>query len=181
MVAPAKRVRYTPGKFTEERAVSDTAIPQIGQQAPTFRASASTGPIALDDFRGRQPVVLYFYPKADTPGCTKEACAFRDVSAEYAKRGIAVIGVSADDLGAQQAFGEKYSLRFPLIADTDRQVISAYGVWGERVRPDGQRVVGIRRWTFLIDRAGIIRKIYQNVTPEEHATEILRDIDQLID
>lgn len=159
--------------------MSENSVPQAGQSAPTFRAVASTGEIALDDFKGKQHVVLYFYPKADTPGCTKEACAFRDLSADFAKRGVAVVGVSADDVGAQQAFGEKYSLRFPLIADTDHQVLNAYGVWGERTRPDGQKVIGVRRWTFLIDKAGTIRKVYQNVTPEEHASEILRDIDSL--
>lgn len=158
--------------------MSDNAVPQVGQVAPDFRATASTGPIALADLKG-QPVVLYFYPKADTPGCTKEACAFRDASAEFARRGVAVIGVSADDLGAQQAFDQKYRLGFPLIADSDRSIINAYGVWGERVRPDGQKVIGIRRWTFLIDKSGTIRKIYQNVTPEAHAIEILRDLDDL--
>ena len=154
-------------------------IPQVGQPAPTFRAVASTGDVALEGFKGKHDVVLYFYPKADTPGCTKEACAFRDNSAEFAKRSVVVLGVSADDVGAQQAFSEKYSLRFPLIADTDRQVIDKYGVWGERTRPDGTKVTGVRRWTFLIDKAGVIRKVYQDVTPEEHATEILRDVDSL--
>ncbi len=159
--------------------MSENAVPRVGQAAPTFRATASTGEIALDDFRGKQSVVLYFYPKADTPGCTREACAFRDSSQEFVKRGVAVIGVSADDVGAQQAFDQKYNLKFPLIADTDRAVINAYGVWGERVRPDGQKSVGVRRWTFLIDKTGTIRKVYQNVTPEEHAGEILRDLDSL--
>jgi peroxiredoxin Q/BCP len=163
----------------EERAVSESHIPAVGEPAPTFRATASSGPIALDDFRGKQAVVLYFYPKADTPGCTKEACAFRDTSKDFRDRGIAVVGVSADDVGAQQGFAEKYRLNFPLIADTAHQVLDAYGVWGERTRPDGTKVTGVRRWTFLIDRDGTIRKVYQNVSPEEHAAEILRDVDQL--
>ena len=159
--------------------MTENRVPQPGEPAPSFKGTASTGPIGLDDFKGKQSVVLYFYPKADTPGCTREACAFRDSSAEFQKRGVAVVGVSADDVGAQQQFAQKYSLHFPLIADPDHQVLDAYGVWGERTRPDGTKAVGVRRWTFLIDRNGTIRKVYQNVTPDEHAGEILRDIDQL--
>jgi peroxiredoxin Q/BCP len=86
--------------------------------------------------------------------------------------------VSADDLDAQQAFDEKYTLGFTLLADTDRSVIDAYGVWGERTRPDGTTTIGIRRWTFVIDGSGVVRKVYQNVTPEAHAAEILADLDK---
>jgi peroxiredoxin Q/BCP len=158
--------------------MTQTTVPAVGQKAPGFTAQASTGQIALDDFRGKK-LVLYFYPRADTPGCTREACAFRDSSAEFARRGVAVVGVSADDVAAQRAFDEKYGLQFPLIADTDRRVIDAYGVWGERVRPDGTSTIGVRRWTFVIDEAGTIRKVYQNVTPEAHAEEILTDLDSM--
>jgi peroxiredoxin Q/BCP len=159
--------------------VAENHIPQVGERAPTFSATASTGAISLDDYRGKNNVVLYFYPAADTPGCTKESCAFRDASDDLRKRGIAVIGVSADDVSAQQAFDQKYNLRFPLIADTDHKVLDAYGVWGERTRQDGSKFIGIRRWTFLIDKQGVVRKVYQNVTPTEHADEILRDADNL--
>ncbi len=159
--------------------MSDSSVPQVGQSAPTFQATASTGAIDLASFKGKQNVVLYFYPKADTTGCTKESCAFRDNTPDFTRRGVAVIGVSADDVAAQQAFDQKYRLGFPLIADTDRRIINAYGVYGERTRPDGSKFDGIRRWTFLIDKQGTIRKVYQNVTPEEHATEILKDIDSL--
>jgi len=159
--------------------VTDQHVPQVGDTAPSFRATASTGPVALDDFKDKQSVVLYFYPKADTPGCTKEACAFRDSSADFRKRNVAVLGVSADDVDAQQGFSRKFGLQFPLIADTDHQVLDAYGVWGERVRPDGTTTTGVRRWTFLIDKSGTVRKVYQDVTPEEHAGEILKDIDSL--
>jgi peroxiredoxin Q/BCP len=92
---------------------------------------------------------------------------------------VAVVGVSADDVAAQQAFDEKNSLGFPLIADTDRQVIDAYGVWGERTRPDGTTTIGIRRWTFVIDEQGTIRKVYQDVTPDTHAAEILKDLESI--
>jgi peroxiredoxin Q/BCP len=92
---------------------------------------------------------------------------------------VAVVGVSADDVAAQQAFDEKNSLGFPLIADTDRHVIDAYGVWGERTRPDGTKTIGIRRWTFLIDEQGTIRKVYQDVTPDTHAAEILKDLESI--
>lgn len=159
--------------------MAENLVPAVGEAAPDFHASATTGEIDLSAFRGKQPVVLYFYPKADTPGCTREACAFRDNGAEFARRGVAVVGVSADDVGAQQAFDQKYNLRFPLVADTDHQVIDKYGVWGERTRPDGTKITGVRRWTFLIDTNGTIRKVYQDVSPEEHAAEILRDVDSL--
>ena len=159
--------------------MAENHVPQASERAPTFTATASTGTVSLDDYKGKQSVVLYFYPKADTPGCTKESCAFRDASADLRQRGIAVIGVSADDVSAQQAFDQKYNLRFPLIADTDHKVLDAYGVWGERARPDGTKIMGVRRWTFLIDKEGVIRKVYQNVTPEEHAAEILQDADSL--
>jgi thioredoxin-dependent peroxiredoxin len=159
--------------------VAENHVPQAGERAPSFTATASTGTVSLDEYKGKQSVVLYFYPKADTPGCTKESCAFRDASADLRQRGIAVIGVSADDVSAQQAFDQKYNLRFPLIADTDHKVLDAYGVWGERTRPDGTKITGVRRWTFLIDREGVVRKVYQNVTPEEHAAEILQDADSL--
>ena len=159
--------------------MSEFSVPKVGDAAPRFQATATNGPLALDDYLGKQSVVLYFYPKADTPGCTRESCAFRDATPELVKRGAAVVGVSADDVDAQRAFDEKYSLAFPLIADTDRKVIDAFGVWGERTRPDGTTVVGVRRMTFLIDKAGTIRKIYPNVTPDGHADEILRDLDGL--
>src|SRR5438874_9646386 len=118
-------------------AVSVSQVPQVGEAAPTFRATASTGPIDLADFKGKKPLVLYFYPRADTPGCTKEACAFRDLSKDFQDRGVAVVGVSADDVGAQQGFAAKFRLGFPLIADPDHRVLDAYGVWGGRTRADG--------------------------------------------
>jgi peroxiredoxin Q/BCP len=156
--------------------MSETAVPQVGQRAPSFRAKATTGDISLEDYRGKK-VVLYFYPKADTPGCTRESCAFRDQSAEFAKRNAVVVGVSADDVADQQAFDQKYGLNLPLIADTDKKVIESYGVWGERVRPDGTKTIGVRRWTFLIDEKGVLSKVYQDVTPDTHAAEILKDLD----
>lgn len=90
---------------------------------------------------------------------------------------MSVVGVSADDVEAQQAFHAKNNLGFTLIADPDRQIIDAYGVWGERTRPDGTTTIGIRRWTFVIDQDGVVRKVYQNVTPDTHAGEIIKDLD----
>lgn len=90
---------------------------------------------------------------------------------------MAVVGVSADDVEAQQAFHDKNNLGFTLIGDPEREVLDAYGVWGERTRPDGTTVIGVRRWTFVIDEDGTVRKVYQNVTPETHADEILKDLD----
>lgn len=154
--------------------------PEVGGPAPEFKLPATTGnEIALSDFRGRSDVVLYFYPKDDTPGCTKEACAFRDLGAEFKRAGAVVLGVSADSLESHRAFAEKYALTFPLLSDPDRSVIQRYGAWGERVRPDGQRVIGILRTTFLIDRNGVVRKVYPNVTVDGHAEAILADLETL--
>ncbi len=156
--------------------MSETRVPVEGELAPLFAGTATTGPISLADYQGRSHVILYFYPRADTPGCTRESCGFRDAKADLARLGAAVVGVSADDLDAQSAFATKYDLGFPLIADVGRAVIDAYGVWGERRRPDGTSTMGIRRMTFLIDRQGVIRKVYPNVTPDGHAEELARDI-----
>lgn len=159
--------------------MSEATVPAEGQRAPDFKATATSGSIGLSDYVGKKPLVLYFYPKADTPGCTREACGFRDASSVFEGRGIAVVGASADTIDDQRAFAEKHNLHFPLIADPDRKVLDAYGVWGERTRPDGTKAIGVRRWTFLIDRDGTVRKVYQNVTPETHADEILNDAQAL--
>ena len=160
--------------------MSPSGYPAVGEPAPDFRLPASTGgESALSDFRGKQHVVLYFYPKDDTPGCTKEACAFRDLRAEFEKAGAVILGVSADTLESHHAFAQKYGLPFPLLSDPEHQMIERYGAWGERVRPDGQRVTGVLRTTFLIDREGIIRKVYPQVTVDGHAEAILADLEAL--
>ncbi len=143
-----------------------------GSAAPAFKTKDADGEtVSLKDLRG-QKVVLYFYPKDDTPGCTKEACSFRDAFSQYKKKGIAVLGVSPDSEAAHQKFVTKYKLPFTLLADTDRSIAEAYGVWGEK-KFMGRTYMGVHRTTFLIDEKGKIKKIFEKVKPEDHATEVL--------
>ncbi len=119
-------------------------------------------------------LLLYFYPKDDTPGCTAEACGLRDHFAELTKAGIRIVGVSTDSSKSHARFVEKYSLPFTLLADEQKEIVQAYGVWQEKSMY-GKHYMGIVRTSFLIDPEGIVRKIYQKVKPEEHAEEIARD------
>jgi len=146
--------------------------PKEGDKAPDFAARDANGDvIRLKDLRGKK-VVLYFYPKDDTPGCTKEACAFRDAYARFKKRGIEVLGVSLDSEASHQKFLKKYDLPFRLLADTDRKVSESYGTYGQK-RFMGRTYMGNHRMTFLIDEKGKIKKIFSKVKPEDHAEEVL--------
>ena len=143
-----------------------------GDQAPAFTVDTSGGGrLSLADFLG-QNVILYFYPKDDTPGCTKEACAFRDGYADFKKRGAVVLGVSPDPVKSHDKFVKKFELPFTLLADTDKKIVEAYGVWGEKVFM-GRKYLGTHRVTFLIGPDGKIKKIWPKVKPEEHAAEVL--------
>lgn len=143
-----------------------------GNAAPDFTATNTTGDtIRLKDLRGKK-VVLYFYPKDDTPGCTKEACSFRDAFSKFTKQGIEVIGVSTDSEASHQKFTTKYKLPFTLLADTDHSIADAYGAYGEK-KFMGRTYMGVKRMTFLIDEKGKIRKVFEKVKPEEHAREVL--------
>jgi len=143
-----------------------------GDVAPKFTvATNGGGKISLADYKGRN-VILYFYPKDDTPGCTKEACAFRDEFAQFQKKGAVVFGVSPDPLKSHDKFVEKFKLPFPLLADADKKIVEAYGVWGEKVFM-GRKYFGVHRVTFLIGPDGKIKKIWPQVKPEEHAAEVL--------
>lgn len=135
------------------------------------------GKVHLADLRNSN-VVLYFYPKDDTPGCTKEACSFRDADREMQKRGVVVLGVSVDDLSSHQKFAQKYGLQFPLLADTDMQVAQLYGVWKEK-NMYGRKYMGVNRETFLIDKEGVVRKVWGKVKAEGHAQEVLATIEAL--
>lgn len=151
------------------------SLPSVGSPAPAFSLSDQDGKThTLKDCTGKW-VVLYFYPKDDTPGCTVEACEFRDSIAEYKKAGVVVLGVSKDDEESHGKFAEKFRLPFPLLADTGKEAVNAYGVWVMKMMY-GKQSMGIRRTTFLIDPKGNIAKVYENVKPEGHAAEILRDI-----
>lgn len=143
-----------------------------GDQAPAFTAATNGGgKLSLSDFKG-QNVILYFYPKDDTPGCTKEACAFRDGFAAFKQQGAVVLGVSTDPVKSHDKFVEKFKLPFPLLADEDRKLVEAYGVWGEKVFM-GRKYQGTHRVSFLIGGDGRIRKIWAQVKPDEHAAEVL--------
>ena len=143
-----------------------------GDQAPAFTVDTSGGGrLSLADFLG-QNVILYFYPKDDTPGCTKEACAFRDGYADFKKRGAVVLGVSPDPVKSHDKFVKKFELPFTLLADPDKKIVEAYGVWGEKVFM-GRKYLGTHRVTFLIGPDGKIKKIWPKVKPEEHAAEVL--------
>jgi peroxiredoxin Q/BCP len=147
-----------------------------GDAAPDFETRDAEGnTVKLSDLRGRK-VVLYFYPKDDTPGCTKEACSFRDSFAEYERRGIKVLGVSTDDEKSHRKFAEKYSLPFTLLADTDHAVADLFGVYGEK-QFMGRKYMGVARQTFLIDEEGRVRKVFDKVKVDEHADEVLKAFD----
>jgi peroxiredoxin Q/BCP len=147
-------------------------MPEVGSPAPTFTVPDMHGNlVSLEQFRGRK-VVLYFYPKDDTPGCTKEACSFRDAYAKYQEKGIVVLGVSLDDEASHRAFAEKYQLPFTLLADTNHVVSEAYGVYGEQ-EWQGRKFMGLARKTFLIDEQGVLVKVFDKVDVENHAQEVL--------
>ena len=144
---------------------------QQGDVAPDFALAADDGStVKLSALRGKQ-VVLYFYPKDDTPGCTTEACNFRDNLSMLVGRGAVVLGVSPQDVKTHVKFKEKYSLTFPLLADTDHVVAEKYGVWGTKYNY-GREYMGIFRTTFVIDAQGIVKKVFEKVKPEGHALEV---------
>ena len=143
-----------------------------GTTAPAFKTKDDNGEdVSLKDFKG-QKVVLYFYPKDDTPGCTKEACSFRDAYSKFKKQGIKLLGVSPDSEASHQKFITKYKLPFTLLADRDHAIAEAYGVWGEK-KFMGRTYMGVLRTTFLIDEKGKIKKVFEKVKPEDHAAEVL--------
>jgi peroxiredoxin Q/BCP len=156
----------------EQQVAPDFTLPAVGSEDVV-----KNGQVHLADLRGKT-IVLYFYPKDDTPGCTKEACSFRDANHEMQKRGVIVLGISVDDLPSHQKFARKYSLPFPLLADTDTTVSQLYGVWKEK-NLYGKKYMGVNRETFLIDKDGVVRKIWHKVKPEGHAEEVLETIEGL--
>lgn len=147
-------------------------MPEEGQKAPKFSGMDQRGKaVSLDDFRD-QLLVLYFYPKDDTPGCTKQACNLRDGQSELRSRGVAVVGVSADSTTSHEKFADKYDLPFPLIADTDKSIMKRYGAYGKKNRY-GRIFVGVKRTTFLIDRDGTILHVFKRPNTRDHTREIL--------
>lgn len=142
----------------------------VGETAPDFTLSDQTGmPVTLTEFRGDQTVILYFYPKDDTPGCTKQACSFRDDISRFQALNVRVLGVSVDGLDAHRAFAEKYKLTFPILSDEDHRVSRAYGVLSGFAG-----FTYAKRTTFVIGPDGVIRRIFTDVDPKDHTTELLQ-------
>jgi peroxiredoxin Q/BCP len=151
---------------------------EAGKKAPDFTLPADDGSkVKLSGLRGK-PVVLYFYPRDNTPGCTREACAFRDRKAQLAKLGAAVLGVSTDSLESHEKFRDKYELNFPLLADTQHKVAEKYGAWREKVR-FGKKSMGIQRSTFLIDAKGVVRKVWKSVKVDGHDEQVVKAVKEL--
>lgn len=152
--------------------------PKEGSVAPSFSLFDQDGKKrALKDYRGKW-VLLYFYPKDNTPGCTKQACVLRDAEPDFKKVKAVVLGVSADSVASHKKYGEKFSLPFPLLADADKKVVKAYGAWGKK-KFMGREYDGIFRTSFLIDPRGKITKVYEKVKTEVHAGQVLADLEKL--
>jgi peroxiredoxin Q/BCP len=153
--------------------MSESGTIAAGKVAPKFHLPASTGEtIELAKFAGKKVVVLYFYPRADTPGCTKEACGFRDAHAEFDKAKVAVLGISPDPVEDVTSFANKFSLNFPLLADADHAIAEKYGVWQEKSMY-GKKYMGVARTTFVIGKDGHIAHVFEKVKPEGHDLEVL--------
>jgi thioredoxin-dependent peroxiredoxin len=154
------------------------AMPDVGDKAPAFSLEDQSGEtVKLSDFKGKT-VVLYFYPKDDTPGCTREACAFRDEHSALKKAGAVVLGVSPDSGPSHAKFAGKYKLPFPLLADTDHAVSEKYGAWGEKTLY-GRKFMGITRSTFLIDPSGKVSRVWPKVKVDGHVDQVLEAIREI--
>jgi peroxiredoxin Q/BCP len=153
--------------------MSESTILPAGAAAPDFTLPTSEGrTVRLSELKGKRPVVLYFYPKADTPGCTKEACGFRDRIADYAGADVAVMGISPDPVTDVTKFAEKFQLNFPLLADEDHAVAERYGVWQKKSMM-GREYMGVVRTTFVIGRDGRVAHVFEKVKPEGHEEEVM--------
>jgi thioredoxin-dependent peroxiredoxin len=147
----------------------------INKQAPSFSLYDQDGTLhTLEQYRGKK-VLLFFYPKDNTPGCTTEACSFRDNHKALTEAGLVVLGISKDTIKSHKKFADKFNLHFPLLADEDTSVCQAYGVWGMK-KFMGLEYVGITRSSFLIDEQGVVIKIYENVKPAKHVNEVASDL-----
>lgn len=150
-----------------------------GKKAPDFSLpAAGGGEVRLSDFIGKKNVIIYFYPKDDTLGCTKEACNFRDGFKKFTSQGAVILGVSADPVKSHEKFQEKYDLPFPLLSDESKKMIQSYGVWKEKSMY-GKKYMGIERTTVVIDKKGKVSRIFPKVKVERHAAEVLEALKQL--
>lgn len=147
-------------------------MPDIGDPAPNFTAATDGGgSVSLADFKGRK-VVLFFYPKDNTPGCTQESCDFRDLNQEFADSGVQILGISKDGVKSHDNFKSKYALNYPLISDPETEICQDYGVWKEK-KNYGKTYMGVERSTFLIDAEGVIRNVWRKVKVKGHAEAVL--------
>lgn len=163
-------------KASKKATAPETAGLKVGSKAPAFSLKNADGKtVKLSDFKGKK-VVIYFYPKDMTPGCTTEACAFRDDYAQLKKRNVEILGVSADDEKSHQKFAEKYSLPFPLLSDPDHSMIEKYGAWGEKSMY-GKKYMGIKRMTYIIDEDGKVAHVFAKVKPETHSREVIEKVE----
>jgi peroxiredoxin Q/BCP len=163
---------------TAEAQPAEPKTLKAGDKAPAFSLKNTNGEtVKLSDFKGRK-VALFFYPKDMTPGCTKEACGFRDDYAELKRRGVEVVGVSADNQASHQKFTEKYELPFTLLSDPDHWVMEKYGAWGEK-NMYGKKVTGVLRSTFLIDEEGRIAHVFRRVKTDTHSKDVIAVLDKL--
>ncbi len=152
---------------------TDSRLPRAGEPAPDFKLpSTDDKDVSLSDFKGKQAVVLYFYPRDDTPGCTAEACSFRDLRSLFNQHGAEILGVSPDTVKSHKKFQTKYHLTFPLLADADHAVAEQYGVWQQK-KFMGREYMGIARTTFVVDSSGTIKAVFPNVKVEGHADKVL--------
>jgi thioredoxin-dependent peroxiredoxin len=157
---------------------TDRQLPEAGQPAPDFKlASTEDRDIGLADFKGKQAVVLYFYPRDDTPGCTAEACSFRDLRSLFNEHGAEILGVSTDTVKSHKKFQAKYHLTFPLLADPDHAVADQYGVWQQK-KFMGRQYMGVARTTFVVDKNGTIKAVFPNVKVEGHADRVLAALEE---
>ena len=169
---PATPKKTAPTQVAAATPVESTNLPQVGDQAPEFTLSTDQGTtVSLRDYLGKKNVVLYFYPKDDTPGCTKEACTFQEHLDHFTAKDTVIVGVSPDDTASHGKFRHKYSLSFPLGADVDNSVATRYGVWGEKSMY-GRTYMGVTRATFLINKHGKIAAVWPKVKVDGHSEEV---------
>ena len=150
---------------------------EAGKPAPDVSLVSDKGEtVSLSDFKDKQAVVLYFYPKDDTPGCTKEACSFRDLSAEFAEKGAVILGVSPDDTKSHVKFRDKFTLPFPLLSDPGAEVAQRFGIWVEKTNY-GRKYMGVERTTIVIGKDGTVKKVFPKVAVEGHVEQVLASLD----
>ncbi len=152
--------------------MAEITYPKVGEAAPAFKLESSSGETIDSSKLKGKPFVLFFYPKADTPGCTKEACGFRDAIAGYKKLSAAVFGISPDPLKDVEKFAKKFDLNFPLLADEDHAIAEKYGTWQEKSMY-GKTYMGVARTTFIVDKNGKVARVFEKVKPDGHDQEVL--------